>query len=536
MVGIGIFGRIVQVSVMLLKDEDDDFVDDGIVEGEVIGDFVIDFLCEVDWKLKIVMVLVLLVECVKLEIIEFIFVSIVKVEEELVVMGEIEQFFVVEFIVIDVLVFLMMMMEDVVDVDVVEDLNFDVEWWELIVVLILDVEECDVDDFVDEWVVVVWFFVKVCIENGVDCFVMLLFVQVFVEKEILIVFSFEDCFVVLQFVRIVLCMDVMFIFKCFDDLGEFFWELVDFFIVDWLFDLYWVVKFELEGVWSYFLYVVFGWCINIGDGWCVCECKVLLVWIVVLLVGGVWFVFVLLCKGGVGKMIIMVFFGMVLVDVREDCVIVVDVNFDWGILVEWIVWFYYSKFVWDLVWIYDDVKGYYDILVIVVRDVMWLDVFVFDVDLCIVEVFSDSDYCDVVDVVVYYYLLVLIDMGIGIVYFVMLVMLDFVDQIVIVFGFSVDEVCLVFEMFMWLEINGYVEQVCEVIVVFNQFMFGILLVCLNEFQVYFVICVCSVVCVLYDLQIVGGGMIVFVNLLFEMWVVVCEFVVLFVEGLWVRVV
>ncbi|HWS50996.1 MAG TPA: MinD/ParA family protein, partial [Microbacterium sp.] len=119
----------------------------------------------------------------------------------------------------------------------------------------------------------------------------------------------------------------------------------------------------------------------------------------------------------------------------------------------------------------------------------------------------------------------------GIVHSVMSATLDLADQIVIVSGLSVDEARLASETLTWLETNGYTEQAREAIIVLNQSTPGAPLVRLNELEAHFATRAKGVVRVPYDVQIAGGGAIVFANLQPETRKAARELAALLVEGL-----
>lgn len=354
------------------------------------------------------------------------------------------------------------------------------------------------------------------------------------EKETTTVSTPEERPVVAKPARPAARTDVTLTSKRLDDLGESSRESADLLTADRLLDPHRIAKPEPEGAWSHFLYAVSGRRINIGDGRRARERKALSARIAAPLAGGARFVPVLSRKGGVGKTTITALLGMALADAREDRVIAVDANPDRGTLAERIVRPHHRKSVRDLVRIHDDVKGYHDISAIVARDATRLDVLASDADPRIAEAFSDSDYRDVAGVAAHYYSLVLTDTGTGIVHSVMSATLDLADQVVIVSGLSVDEARLASETLTWLETNGYAEQAREAIVVLNQSTPGTPLVRLNELQAHFATRARSVVRVPYDPQIAGGGTIVFANLLPETRIAARELAALLVEGLRAR--
>ena len=319
--------------------------------------------------------------------------------------------------------------------------------------------------------------------------------------------------------------------KRLDQFGDSSRESADLLTADRLLDPHQLTKPEPEGAWSHFLYTISGRRINIGDGRRARERKALTAKIAAPLAGGARFVPVLSRKGGVGKTTITALLGMALADAREDRVIAVDANPDRGTLADRIVKPSHNKSVRDLVRIHDDVRGYHDLSAIVARDATRLDVLASDSDPRVAEAFSDSDYRDVAGVAAHYYSLVLTDTGTGIVHSVMSATLDLADQIVIVSGLSVDEARLASETLTWLETNGYTEQAREAIIVLNQSTPGAPLVRLNELEAHFATRAKGVVRVPYDVQIAGGGAIVFANLQPETRKAARELAALLVEGL-----
>lgn len=307
-------------------------------------------------------------------------------------------------------------------------------------------------------------------------------------------------------------------------------ESSDLLTSDRLLDPAHVVRRDPEGTWRHLLYTLSGRRINLGDSKRARARKELDQRIAAPMTGGARFVPVLSRKGGVGKTTITTLLGMALADARDDRVIAVDANPDRGTLADR-VGRASGKTVRDLVRASADVHGFNDISQIVSRDETRLDILASETDPHVSEAFSDEDYHEVAEIAAHFYSIVLTDTGTGIVHSVMEATLERADDLVLVAGLSVDEARLASETLTWLETNGFAEQARRAVVVLNTSRPGAALVRASELEAHFGTRVRAVVLMPYDAHIASGSKISFRELQPETRKAARELAATVVEGL-----
>lgn len=106
--------------------------------------------------------------------------------------------------------------------------------------------------------------------------------------------------------------------------------------------------------------------------------------------------------------------------------------------------------VWYLLCDVDGIECYSDVCGYILKGFSGLEVLVLDSDLVFLDVFSVDDYICILDILEWFYGLVFIDCGIGLLYLVMLVVLFRFDVLVVVSLGFIDGVCSVVVMLDWL--------------------------------------------------------------------------------------
>jgi len=182
--------------------------------------------------------------------------------------------------------------------------------------------------------------------------------------------------------------------------------------------------------------------------------------------GGHHRVAVLSLKGGVGKTTTTVGLGATLASLRGDRVIAVDANPDRGTLSDK-VRLETAATVRDLLNERGQIERYADVRAFTSQATSRLEVLASDRDPAVSVAFSESDYCEVAQVLEHYYSICITDCGTGLLHSAMAGVLKLADQIVLVSSPSVDGARSASATLDWLAAHAYGDLVSNAVVVLS---------------------------------------------------------------------
>jgi MinD-like ATPase involved in chromosome partitioning or flagellar assembly len=182
--------------------------------------------------------------------------------------------------------------------------------------------------------------------------------------------------------------------------------------------------------------------------------------------GGHHRVAVLSLKGGVGKTTTTVGLGATLASLRGDRVIAVDANPDRGTLSDK-VHLETAATVRDLLNERGQIERYADVRAFTSQSSSRLEVLASDRDPTVSVAFSETDYCEVAQVLEHYYSICITDCGTGLLHSAMAGVLRLADQIVLVSSPSVDGARSASATLDWLAAHDYGDLVRNAVVVLS---------------------------------------------------------------------
>ncbi|HKS44114.1 MAG TPA: MinD/ParA family protein [Amycolatopsis sp.] len=172
-------------------------------------------------------------------------------------------------------------------------------------------------------------------------------------------------------------------------------------------------------------------------------------------------------KGGVGKTTVTTILGSTFASLRGDRVIAVDANPDRGTLSQKIP-IETTATVRHLLRDADKITRYSDVRAYTSQGASRLEILASEQDPAVSEAFSEDDYLRTVNLLEYYYNIVLTDCGTGLMHSAMKGVLDLADALVVVSSSSVDGARSASATIDWLDAHGYGDLVQRSISVINS--------------------------------------------------------------------